>query len=275
MGRGDRDVTCTLVSTTDDRDAAVRFLAASGARENAMLIRDILDSPEARRVVVCHRGPRIAGVASMPHGPDMASDDPWDRPVYMDAVDDESAEALLGVLPTEAALMVWLGRPHLQQYLDGLPAAIRRMHLLCFAVSFEDFRPAPDSQVRPLTAADLHLFAGCARQPSEAFWGPDREIWGLVRDGRVVTSAILRPLVPELAGVTQGVTAICALETETAYRRQGLARGLVSHLTERVLAAGSVPIYSASVDNVPSQGLARGLGYQPYAEEIAYEWRHP
>jgi GNAT superfamily N-acetyltransferase len=271
------DVSCTLISTPDERDEAIRFLAARGTLANAMLIRDLCATTDGtqgeRKIAVCRRGRSVAGVASMPDRGGAVPDEFWDWPVYLDAVDRESAAVLVGVLPTRVALAVWLNWPHLQGYFGRLPGATRRMHLLCFTVSPEDFRPVSSGQVRRLTKADAGLFAGSERQPPDDFLSSGNNAWGLVRNGRVVTSAVLRALIPGTAGLAQGVAAICGLYTESVYRRQGLARGLVSHLTELVLGEGAAPIYSATVENIASQGVARGLGYRQYGEEIGYEWR--
>ena len=48
-----------------------------------------------------------------------------------------------------------------------------------------------------------------------------------------------------------------------AYRDQGLASVLVSHLAEKIMEKGLVPFYSASVTNIGSQSVAHRCGLMP------------
>lgn len=63
--------------------------------------------------------------------------------------------------------------------------------------------------------------------------------------------------------------------TEIPYRRRGLGRRVVSHITERDLREGRVPIYWTEPDNMASQRLCMGLGYRQYGQNIKHLWRRP
>ena len=59
------------------------------------------------------------------------------------------------------------------------------------------------------------------------------------------------------------------------YRRRGLGRQVVSHVTDLVLRAGARPTYWTSAENLPSRALAKSLGYEEFAHTICYAWRRP
>lgn len=48
-----------------------------------------------------------------------------------------------------------------------------------------------------------------------------------------------------------------------AARGTGLGRALVGMLTERIMAEGAIPFYTAATSNIASRSLALGLGYWP------------
>jgi predicted GNAT family acetyltransferase len=73
--------------------------------------------------------------------------------------------------------------------------------------------------------------------------------------------------------VVPRVGAPIGLYTGTPYRRQGFARRVVSHITERILSEGHRPIYWTEPENIPSQRLCQSLGYRQYAQKAFYVWQ--
>ena len=51
------------------------------------------------------------------------------------------------------------------------------------------------------------------------------------------------------------------VRVQEAARNRGLGRSVVSAISAQILALGRTPLYSASVDNLPSQHVAAALGY--------------
>jgi len=62
------------------------------------------------------------------------------------------------------------------------------------------------------------------------------------------------------------------LEVFPEYRRQGIARYLLTHLTNKLLAAGHVPYDHIVVGNDASEALQRGLGFTISTRTLTWMW---
>lgn len=84
---------------------------------------------------------------------------------------------------------------------------------------------------------------------------------GVVRDGAVVSAcySARRRLAAAEAGV----------DTEPAFRGQGLASAVVAGWARAATSSGLMPLYSTTWDNIASRRLAAGLGLTAYAETVA------
>lgn len=94
-----------------------------------------------------------------------------------------------------------------------------------------------------------------------------------MRDDRVATSIRVGTGMPKSAKTERRVIAMPDLYTETKYRRMGLGRQLVSHVTGKILNDGNVPMYWTEPENIASQSLAKSLGYWQVGQIITYRWR--
>lgn len=84
------------------------------------------------------------------------------------------------------------------------------------------------------------------------------------RDGRVVSACVC---IREDKWC--GEAWVC---TDPHYRRQGLARQVVSAWARDMLSAGKVPFYSHKIENIASAGLAEHLGLLPAFEEMVISY---
>jgi len=67
-------------------------------------------------------------------------------------------------------------------------------------------------------------------------------LFAIVRNERAATSTGIGPVTPAIE-TKRRVMVISGLYTETQYRRMGLGKQLVSHVTEMILRDGHVPMY--------------------------------
>jgi GNAT superfamily N-acetyltransferase len=248
-------------------------------RENGWAIRYIHRAlcdwhQECESALVCRSSGRVAGALSL-YLEALPGKSPY-YVIYMDALNATAAESLAMSLPAGAVSYFRLLTRETQQCLEALPGASGREHWLYFTVTRERFRPVGGEKVVALTEADRMLFQGSGQEPRWQHMDPLRPIFAIVRDGKVACQARCGPFTPALAMRPQ-VWSISGLYTETPHRRQGLARRLVSHLTDLVLREreGNLLIYGTVPDNTASQRLCQGLGYSQYAKEVWYQWQRP
>jgi GNAT superfamily N-acetyltransferase len=266
--------------------------------ENAWLIwfvHDAFEHPlKGERVVVCRSdGEVVATAHATPwpfrrpehYGIHMDSVDvgwvgavlkalPQHYDIHMDSVDAGAVGAVLKTLPDRIVLHAQLFTAETKEYFDALPGAERREEDLYFTVSADDFRPVASEEVRELTRADDGFFDGCGQRPDWEHLAEHTKVFAILRDGRVASWAQLGFMAPP-GVVVPRVGAPVGLYTETRYRRQGFARRVVSHITERTLREGHRPIYWTEPENIASQGLCRSLGYRQYAQKVFYVWSKP
>jgi len=220
-------------------------------------------------IVVCRLGDEIAGVAGITWSPEKGIEAGYQA--RADAVDHEAAAALVREFPLGAPGSVSLFDPMMQDYFSRLPGAVRSDCDIYYTVDAEKFRPVGEEQVAELTAADAGLFEGCERQPHWEDAPMEQRLFAIVRDGKAASSVCTSPIGPRMPSGRRAAS-VGALHTETPHRRKGLARRIVSHVTELILREGNLPIYWTEPENVPSQNLAWGLGYWQYAQEARFKW---
>lgn len=267
------------VASDAERDEILSFLERRGLVENAELIADVAEpfrgGPEAR-VIVCRRGRQVVGV--MYSWPVDRRPGGWEPPndywLEMDAVNRQAAEALINALPSGEVGGFEVRDPVIQGYFDALPDATRRESDLYFTVSLQRFRPVAGEDIVEVTVADAGLFEGCERQPNWEHMADEWRRFAIVRSNRVATRTGVGPVTPKRERGPR-VVAISGLYTETRYRRMGLAKRLVSCVTEMILRDGDLPMCWTEPDNIVSARLFRELGYWQYAQRVDYLWRRP
>jgi RimJ/RimL family protein N-acetyltransferase len=130
-----------------------------------------------------------------------------------------------------------------------------------------DFRPVDSPTVRELTGADrdrvVELNHTCTQQERERseVWPEDPVVFGSVIEGQLVAAGSFRFDGEHMADV--GVV------THPEFRGRGLGRAVVAALCRVGLAHERLMQYSALAVNLPSQRLARRLGFRVYAVEEA------
>jgi len=273
------------LATGPDLEEAVGFLERRGPLENAWLLSDLEHarlSPALWKVLVCRREQEIVGVATVldyrATPPPTGRRRRYANDADMDCVDRAAVEALVEALPEgewgRFAVLSLAAR----EYFEAAPGVDRGDTDFYFTVSADQFRPVEGEEVIELTAADGHLFEGCERaaegDPLAAVRQGSGRKFAILRDGRAVASAGVGSILHKTPRRC-GVMAIAGVFTESRYRRMGLGRGLVSHVTELILADGDLPMYWTSPDNCASQTLAKALGYWQYGTMTTYLWKRP
>jgi len=248
--------------------------------ENAWFIWGVSDTLQRctdwDSVVICRLHDDIVGVASIvdyrkiPPSPSGSKPDN-DYESRIDAVNRDAVKVLLEAFPTDALGNFQIFHPMIQEYFRELPDAKRMGGDLYFSVSAERFQPVTGESVIELTANDVGLFEGCEKERSWEY--SDSPVFAIMRDDRVAASVGVGAVIPKAAKTKRRVIAISGLYTETRYRRMGLGRQLVSHVTAKILNDGNVPIYWTEPENIASQSLAKSLGYWQIGQMITYRWR--
>jgi len=264
----------TSIASRQDWPEVLRFLERR-LLENAWVIwcvHDALEHPQkGGRAVVCRSHGQVVAAAYISP---QTFRGPGHHSLHMDATDTDAVGAVLETLTGGIVVEAQLFTPETKGYFDSLPGAERREEDLYFTVSADDFRPVESEEVRELTRADDGLFGGCEQRPDWEHLAEHTRVFAILRDGRVASWAQLGFMAPP-AVVVPRVGAPIGLYTETPYRRQGFARRVVSHITERTLSEGHRPIYWTEPENIASQRLCKSLGYRLYAQKVFYVWRKP
>ncbi|MHB0937222.1 MAG: GNAT family N-acetyltransferase [Armatimonadota bacterium] len=273
----------TIVKATfTDREEIFSFFEQHGLVENAwaMMFCQYTFHAMANQyyngdVLLCRDGAVLAGVARIC---DYSHIPPFDRQGYdnivLDAIGPKAIDCLLDALPTDESVSFSLLQPAIQVYFDSLPGFTRSASDYYYTISTEDFQPVTEEDVIEVKARDAALFDGNERAFPREFLDQnislgEKRYYAILRQGKVATCTSCSPISP--ADREHRVIAIGALETEIPYRRQGLARRLVSYLTRKILDGGHAPIYWTGPENKASQNLAMSLGYRQYALEMCYQ----
>lgn len=89
---------------------------------------------------------------------------------------------------------------------------------------------------------------------------PETHLWGAYFEGRIVAVAGVRLLSDQIAEI--------GVNTLPKYRRQGYGTAVAAGATRAVLGAVPLVQWSTHPGNVPSERIARRLGYQTYAHQL-------
>ncbi|MCH9685633.1 MAG: GNAT family N-acetyltransferase [Deltaproteobacteria bacterium] len=145
------------------------------------------------------------------------------------------------------------------------------------AVTAERFVSAPSDSVRPLEPSDgpaIEVFRSAIEAQQWQHGAIDLrpgaargEIMAAFDDGQILAMAAMREDAPGVCD--PGVV------THPQARGRGLGRAVVSAVTERALGRGEVVLYQTLEANLPAVALARRLGYERYARNIAIRLRNP
>lgn len=272
---------CTSNVSESDREAIYRFLEERGALQNAWMIHRMDGSPlnanEFGRIILWRGEHNICGVAKIDQYPESMRpvNIKYNYAIYLDASDCSTLDSIIKELPEDkigSFQMVF--NPQIQDYLAALPESVRWDGDVYFSIDLKSFRPATGEEVIQVTPERAGLFARCEWRPRWESAPPRSRIYAILRQGGVATSASYSPITPRLPSGRK-VVAVCALYTETRYRKQGLARRLVSYMTDLILQDGNIPMYWTEPDNTPSLHICRGLGYTQYGRSAAFVWRKP
>jgi GNAT superfamily N-acetyltransferase len=138
--------------------------------------------------------------------------------------------------------------------------AARTLSLDCvYLLPASRFRPLSGQyDVQKLNSAELkQLVIGEELRPLLGAlddWQGGMHLYGIVQANQLVCVGEATVQDRELAVIQQ-------LYTVQAYRGQNMARTLVSHVVERLIAEQKVPMYVVSEDNVASRRIAEKLGF--------------
>jgi GNAT superfamily N-acetyltransferase len=245
--------------------------------ETAFLIQSVWyalgDPGHPGAVLVCRHGSQIEGVAFSVARSGREGASPRTLDVQMDAASPGAAGALVAALPEGTTLHVQVFAPAVEQFLDSLRGVQRHEDDVYYTVSPDEFRPTTGPDVVELTEADAWLFDGCEQEPNWEYRDEESRLFAVILNGGVAASVASTPITPEGAADPRAVS-VGALYTESRYRRRGLAKRLVSHVTELILRDGNVPAYWTGPANLASRRLCEGLGYRHYAQNVNYVWRN-
>jgi GNAT superfamily N-acetyltransferase len=151
------------------------------------------------------------------------------------------------------------------------------LKFICTADTFKPFASGGEIKLRLLEGEKLRGLSDKERFPNALgyAYNPQRP-----RMAAVVAS---------YRGETVGIAAAAAdcdvmwqigVDTLPQYRDQGIAKTIVSTLTENLFERGILPYYSTRAVNIASQRTALSLGYRPtwielYSREIQHDAPHP
>jgi GNAT superfamily N-acetyltransferase len=111
----------------------------------------------------------------------------------------------------------------------------------------------------PIVVADLELLSATFGGSVES-WVESAPCLAIVNDGWPVSACF--------SARTSLRASEAGVETLPAFRRQGYASAVTAAWARHVRAAGRIPLYSTSWDNLASQHVARRLGLQLYAADL-------
>jgi GNAT superfamily N-acetyltransferase len=260
----------TSFADKTELDDILRFLEERGWVDNVWLASEVVEAfgPEAGfyKALVCWRGNDITGVAAIR----LRKKDTfaYGYRVHLDAVDEDALRTLMDALPEGEPKTFFIFNRQVQNYIATLSNISGSYCDLYYTVDSSSFRPAGADNVVELTSANASLLQGVDDEPDWDHMG-DRKLYAVVRDNKAVSRVCTVPLGPAMPSGKQ-VISISDLFTEEQYRRQGLAKSLVSYVTDLILKDNNVPLYWTDPDNIASQKLVLGLGYRQLAQLAVY-----
>lgn len=259
-------------ATREDKGKLLDFLDMRGLAENVWLAWSIScalhSDGDFWRTLICEDKGRIAGVACISWGPGGPAEH---CQIRLDAEDQDALLMLVDAFPKSQSQRVSILKSEVQLYMNGVHGFQRKDGDPYFTVNSEQFKPIISGlgKIVQVTEDMRHLFDGCESQPEWEYLAPETQIDACVVGDRVVSSVSTSQLTPVLSSGRQAVS-VGALYTQTEFRRGGYARELVSHVTQRILSAGCLPIYWTEQENTASQALCKTLGYRQYSLEALY-----
>lgn len=265
-------LTASRVHSESELQECLAYLDHRGPLLNAYLAGSTIRgwASTGRFSLVVHAGKRIAGFADVI----LARDSPYDFVVSMFVDEPSSVSSLLSALPKGIGHFQ-IHTPLVHEYFDRLCKGERRHTFINFVAERETFLPtALKYTVRELTLDDEPLFAGCEGSTQNALDQPDRNVFGIVAQGRIASSVVVATVIDN-AHWSKAVAGIGELHTQTIHRRKGMGRCLISFVTQQLLQDHDAVLYYTTPDNTASQRLIAPLGYTRLSESVDYQFRLP
>ncbi len=133
------------------------------------------------------------------------------------------------------------------------------------------FRPHPAPEVRAIRASDAPWVAALRAACADEDW-EDASLkleapgaFGWFEDDALLAAASLTDWGPDTVGPD--------VLTHPERRRAGCGKAVVSAVVSHALDAGKVLTYQTLMENEPALGIARSLGFEPYASHVAVRLR--
>jgi ribosomal protein S18 acetylase RimI-like enzyme len=189
--------------------------------------------------------------------------------IRIDADDDDAVHQLVAHVNLNEPLVFSIHRPWIGELLAahyGLEATTSGMY--GYLIDKTQLSHIPSSEPRLLTPNDVGLVerSVCGWTPAyfKRLMQEKRRAWVIVRDGQIVcraSSGFPHEQSEEVVGVW----------THPRWRKRGFARVLVSALVADILERSRYAVYTTTYNNVASQAVARGVGFQPCFAATSYE----
>jgi hypothetical protein len=236
---------------------AIAFLVAHCPLSATDLLGYAAHAPERVGLLGAYGADGLAGVAGVRTAPDQL----FDHVLRLECESASSAAALIDACPP-GRLYAKVHNQPVTQWLErdvGLCAENTEQY---FAADAAGFVVGASAGTRKLCARDAHRFAD-PHPPAVATLvaaRPDRDVYGIERDGCIVCSGVCSSEVR--LGATS-IAAIADVNTNERWGGNGLASALVGSMTSALLADHEHVRYWTQPDNRASQRVAAKVGYQP------------
>lgn len=228
---------------------------------------------ESLRILACNEGdsPSLAIIHKAPRLNNITS---WD--VHLVIRRKEDITCLLDALPKGDKMYMFLTDPDAIRLIEqrfALRPDVTQIQLHAGDMAKLRIPPSADEVIalseehEPFVRANespyvQHYWDVCA-----ADWANFR-CFGLIRDGRVVSFCAVGP--DTTGACSLPIREIIWLYTENAYRRQGLAKAVLSRATTFIIKEGATAYYSLESDNIASLNTAKSVGYVEHTRVYAY-----
>ena len=254
-----------VVEARDEHGEAILGLAGEDPVLNAFIIYDWLELRDRCRFYLAIRGPsgRLEALCAVYPSVRFDSIIPRGSP--------EGIKAILAKIEPEKAVFPVLRPEDAGAVLDALgPRAGPIYNALLMACSPGDFRPAVAHDVVKLGPGHAGLFRRflleerserghrpTLEQARERLGDERRPVFAIIRDGRIVSLALIFLSTPDVAFVG-GVYTVPEL------RNRGLATSVTSMATEEALRLSGLAALIVRADNAPAIRVYEKVGYRPY-----------